>query len=319
MNNPLNSTRLPNTSAGKPKERTALRKGLTIWHCVKSLLPHEVMFGLFLLVTWIRLGAHAGWLGSDALIYLGLILLNLAAIWCYRSSPAPWRWRLGLLYYPLAMNFTFYHLQFDLPKIHPGKFDAALWHIDSLMIGGSLSVRAEALVHPALTDFMSFCYFLFLPYLLFSQIYYFSSDAALLKKFVIGLFTIYGFGFLGYSFVPAAGPCIAFAHQFSVPLTGGWLTDWNTLVVNRGSNGVDAFPSLHCAVSTFLLGFDYRHRLWRFKLYVVPCIGLWFSTIYLRYHYFIDVVCGFLLAALALWLADRFPLTQDCTTDGEIA
>ena len=91
-------------------------------------------------------------------------------------------------------------------------------------------------------------------------------------------------------------------------LTGGWITGWNAAVVAKGSNGVDVFPSLHCAVSCFLLFFDRRHRPWRYRLYLLPCIGLWFSTIYLRYHYLVDVICGFALAAFALWLANRFPM-----------
>ena len=148
---------------------------------------------------------------------------------------------------------------------------------------------------------------LFFPYLFFSLVYYFCGDVKLLKKFVIGLFSIYGIGFLGYSWVPAMGPCHAMAAQFTTPLTGWWITNVNAAIVARGSNGVDVFPSLHCAISTFFLFFDRRRRPWRFKLYLVPCVGLWFSTIYLRYHYFIDVLCGFVLAALALWLANHFP------------
>ena len=46
-----------------------------------GLLPHEVFFGIFLLVTWVRLGVVVGWLSGDALIYLGLIVLYLAASW----------------------------------------------------------------------------------------------------------------------------------------------------------------------------------------------------------------------------------------------
>lgn len=143
--------------------------------------------------------------------------------------------------------------------------------------------------------------------MLFSLITYFAGDVELLKKFVIGLFSIYGIGFLGYSLVPAAGPFVAMAGQFTVPLNGWWFTGWNTAVVTRGSNGVDVFPSLHCAVSAFLLFFDRLHKPWRFRLYLVPCVGLWCSTIYLRYHYFVDVACGFVLAAFGLWLAGRYP------------
>jgi membrane-associated phospholipid phosphatase len=204
------------------------------------------------------------------------------------------------------------HMKTAIPKSHPQRMDAVLQHIDQLGIGTNLSLRLQPLIHPALTEFFSFCYILFFPYLLFSLIYYFCGDVALLKKFVSGLFTIYGIGFLGYSLLPAAGPYLSMADQFTKPLDGWWITKWNAAIVAAGSNKVDVFPSLHCAISSFLLFFDRRHRPWRFRLYLVPAVGLWLSTIYLRYHYFIDVVCGFALAALALWLANQYPRKADC-------
>lgn len=270
-------------------------------------LPHEIFFGLFLVVTWLRLGTTCGFFGSDALFYLALILVNVAAIWFCRSKDTALRWRVGLLFYPIAFNVIFMQMKTAIPKIHPAKMDAALQHIDSQVIGTNLSLRLQPFVHPVLTEFFSICYLIFFIYLFFSLIYYFCGNVELLKKFVIGLFTIYGIGFLGYSFVPAMGPCKAMADQFTVPLTGWWFTKWNAAVVAQGSNGVDVFPSLHCAVSSFFLFFDRQHRPWRFKLYLVPCIGLWVSTIYLRYHYLIDVVCGFALSAFALWMARRYP------------
>lgn len=271
-------------------------------------LPHEIFFGLFLLVTWARLSLVEGVFGPDALLYLALIGLNIASVWLPRRWNTPVAWRAGLLFYPVAMNVVFPNMKVAIPKIHPAKVDSILQAIDSRLVGTNLSLRLEPVVHPFLTELFSACYFLFFVYLLFSLVYYFVGELGLLKKFVIGLFTIYGIGFLGYSLMPASGPCHAMADQFNVSLNGGWITRINNAVVSRGSNGVDVFPSLHCAVSSFFLFFDRGHRPWRFRLYLVPCVGLWFSTLYLRYHYFIDVVCGFALAAFALWLSNRFPL-----------
>ncbi len=278
------------------------------------LLPHEIFFGLFLVITWMRLGFTAGFLGGDALLYLALIAINVGVIWFCRSGGTSGRWRLGLLFYPVAMNLVFLQMKTAIPKIHPEHMDVLLQHIDKLALGTNLSLRLQPLIHPALTEFFSFCYILFFPYLLFSMIYYFCGDLKLLIKFVTGLFTIYGIGFLGYSFVPASGPYHALADQFTVPLNGWWITNWNAAIVARGSNGVDVFPSLHCAVSSFILFFDRRHRLWRFRLYLIPCVGLWCSTIYLRYHYFVDVVCGFILSAFALWIAKHFPKKNEAET-----
>ena len=277
---------------------------------LRGLLPHEFFFGLLLAVTGLRLAVVLGPGSSPALVYLALSASMVGTGWFCRRWDTARLWRLGLLFYPVAMNILYAYMKTAIPRLQPLRFDGALQHIDALLIGGNLSLRLEPLVQPAVTEFLSFCYILFFPYLLFCMIRYFLGDLTVLKKFVIGLFTIYGIGFLGYSLVPAAGPGLAMADRFTVPLTGWWFTAWNAAVVEHGSNGVDVFPSLHCAVSSFLLFFDRRHKPWRFKLYLVPCVGLWISTIYLRYHYFIDVICGFALAALALWLAQRFPKTS---------
>ena len=124
----------------------------------------------------------------------------------------------------------------------------------------------------------------------------------MLRRLFVGLFTIYGIGFLGYSLVPAGRPQLVTQMECTVPLIGWAITRFNAFVVEQGSNGVDVFPSLHCAISAYLLFFDRQHTRWRYRLYLVPCAGLWLATVYLRYHYFIDVVCGFALAAFALWI-----------------
>ena len=129
-----------------------------------------------------------------------------------------------------------------------------------------------------------------------------------MQKFWSGFFAIYGLGFLGYLLVPAVGPHLApgLAECFA-PFHGA-ITDVNARIVLGGSNRVDCFPSLHCAVSSYILFFDLRHRRWRFWLYLIPCVGLWVSTLYLRYHYFVDLVAGFALSAAALWFVHRrFP------------
>jgi len=271
------------------------------------LLPHEVLFGLMLVTEIARLAFIAGPLDGWTLFYLALLGINIATIWLVRMADTPGVWRIGLLSYTVLMNAVYTTFKQVVPIIHPARMDVALQHIDSIFIGTNLSVRLQAFVNPALTEFFSACYILFFPYLVFSVITYFRSDVRIMKKFTIGLFSIYGIGFLGYSFVPGYGPFVALAPRFTIPLTGWYITRWNSALVTAGSNGVDIFPSLHCAVSSFFLFFDCRHKRWRFWLYLVPCVGLWCSTIYLRYHYFTDVVCGFALAALGLYLAGRYP------------
>ena len=270
-----------------------------------TLLPHEILFGIFLASTWIRLGVAAGFGASAAVLYFALIALNAALIlFCWRAE-TDLCWRFRLLFYPLVLNILFSHLKFVIPLIHPPLMDSALQQIDSGLIGTNLSLRLEWLTHPVLTEVLSFCYLLFFPYLAFSLISYLFGDLQVFKKFITGLFSLYGLGLLGYTLVPAQGPYLAMAGQFHAPLTGWWFTGWNAQLVRFGSNGFDVFPSLHCAITAYLLLFDRQHRPGRFKLLLLPCVGLWVSTLYLRYHYFIDLPCGFALGTYSFWLSNQ--------------
>src|SRR5262249_24763773 len=246
------------------------------------------LFGAFLVSTWIRLGLAAGFGSSAALIYSALIAVNIALIIRCARKETTWRWRWRLLFYPLTLNTLFVHLEVAIPAIHPPRMDDLLQKIDSTLIGSNLSLRLETIANPFLTEVLSFCYWLFFPYLMFSLVFYACSELQVFKKFVVGLFSLYALGFLCYTLVPAQGPYLAMASQFHLPLGGGWFTRWNTAIVAFGSNGFDVFPSLHCAVTLYLLLFDRQHRRWSYNLLLLPCIGLWFSTLYLRYHYFID-------------------------------
>jgi hypothetical protein len=265
---------------------------------------HEWLFQGFMVVTWLRLVWSVGFWDSASLLYLGGITLAAALIVLSAWTKGQLGWRLRLLYYPLVMNATYRYMAPVVAKIHEAALcDAWLRSIDSRLIGENLSLRLEAYTRPLFTEPLSFCYLLFIPYLTLSMLWYFCGSLPLLKRFYLGLFCIYGIGFLGYTSVPAAGPYIAMAQEFHVPLTGGIFTRLNAAMVSFGSNRVDVFPSLHCGISTYMLLFDRWYKPRRFRMYGMPCVGLWISTIYLRYHYFIDVIVGFALAAFALWLA----------------
>ena len=276
------------------------------WFRKANLLPHEWFFGAFLLIHWLRLVMAVGPLDRDALLHFALLVANVLVIgWC-RMRETNLRWQCRLWFYAVVMNVVFMNMKSSVPKVTPHKFDTLLAGCDKALFGMTLSGRAQTLVTPALTEILSFCYLLFFPYLLISWFSYAFRGLPLFRKLMVGLFTIYGIGFLGYSLVPAGGPHLALPGDFPVPLTGWAITRFNAMVVAAGSNGVDVFPSLHCAISCYLLFFDRQHTRWRHRLYLVPCLAIWFATIYLRYHYFVDLVAGFGLAAFALWLANRW-------------
>lgn len=204
-----------------------------------------------------------------------------------------------------AMNVSYQAMAFAVPAARSVRFDAELLALDRLLLGETPSVLLQDWNGYWQTELMSVCYIFFMPLLFFSLLRYFLWRRDLLGEFYSGLFTVYGFGFLGYVLVPAAGPWLAYPELFCINLQGGVVARLNRLMVEQGSIRVDVWPSLHCAVSLYILGFAWRRSRREFWGLLAPALGLWLSTFYLHYHYFIDMACGFALAAFALFAAGR--------------
>jgi membrane-associated phospholipid phosphatase len=66
-------------------------------------------------------------------------------------------------------------------------------------------------------------------------------------------------------------------------------------------NKWDAFPSGHTLIVLVLLHYSYRFASRIFLIYLPLVLSLVISTVYLRYHYFVDVVAGAALAPFAVF------------------
>lgn len=275
------------------------------------LLPHE--YGFFVLyalvvarlllspgaVAWRELSVWLLFAATSA----GLVLLTQAS-----NTVGAWRLRLGA--YVVLMNAAYFRMGAVFDATHGSRRDALLQRADSLLFGKPLPLYFDGLAQPGFSDLLSICYFLLFPYILLScgrQLVRLRRAPAEARAFYSGLFLVYAIGLMGYLLVPARGVWLDIPHAFHHPIAGGWITAFNQMVVDRASNRVDVFPSLHVSVSAFILLFDRRFALWRYRVYLPAAIGLWISTVYLRFHYGIDVIAGAVLAGIALRVALAMP------------
>jgi hypothetical protein len=268
------------------------------------VLPHEWAFGGFLGLTALRLAWLAGFVDPHTLAFGAFFLIGIAfALWGNRK-PTPLRWRIRLLWYPSVMGLSFFALTTAVPLLKVPMADAMLSQWDRSLLGVAPAEAWSGLHSPWLTDLMVLAYLFFFYYLIFGPGWYCLYDLPRFRACFAGLFTTYALGFLGYTLLPAGGPYLSMRNL--PPLDGGWLTQQMLPLINHGSNGVDVFPSIHCAASLYLLAFDfrrYRRRFWRLLL---PCVALWISTVYLRYHYVVDLLGGVVIAAVGLGTAWRY-------------
>jgi len=118
-------------------------------------------------------------------------------------------------------------------------------------------------------------------------------------------------GYLLYVLFPAAPPRLTLVFEYSRTLQG-----YPQLFSNLEARAFQllpadsraAFPSLHVGATLVTLVCAFRYARWLFWALLPFVLGLWVSTIYLRHHYFVDLLAGWLLAILALLAAPRLDL-----------
>ena len=212
-------------------------------------------------------------------------------------------YRVGIYGTVQSSYFFFKHL---LPVVNPGSLDHQLFALDHRLFGVEPAVWADRFVTPATTEwfaFFYFCYFFLLAAHIF-PIVFGSRDQMLLGEFMLGMLIIVCLGHTGYILVPGFGPFRAFPELFKHTLPSGLWMDlvWSTVRTNGAMK--DIFPSLHTAGPCFIAMFSFRNRDRLPFRYTWPLLSFFAAniigaTMFLRWHYVIDVFAGFALATTA--------------------
>lgn len=231
---------------------------------------------------------------AAALVLAATVVFAAAAALSAVRAP---RLRLALAY---AYTLWLYEaVAWITPALGSPLRDPELAALDRALFGELPAVALGGWATPALTDVLSLCYLSYHLYLHLALLWALRrapGDVRLYER----LFTAFALGLFGYLLVPAVGPAVASPEVFAGPLGGGWATALNHAIISRGTSVYDVFPSLHVLITLTLLDHDRRHHARRFGLLLPVCAGLFVSTVYLRYHYAVD-----LLAAVGFFIAAR--------------
>ena len=181
--------------------------------------------------------------------------------------------------------------------LHPD-IDSWLIKIDFFIFGVHPTLWIEKWIVPWFTDIMSLAYisYYFLP-IIFIVVIYLQNRTWKFDESVFILLFGYYLSFIGYILFPAIGPRYTLAHLYSVPLEGSFITDFVRDVLDTlEHNKRDCMPSGHTQIVLIVLYLAYRFEKKVFYLFfpIVCCLIL--STVYLRYHYVIDLLVGTLFA-----------------------
>lgn len=176
--------------------------------------------------------------------------------------------------------------------------DSALIRIDFSIFGVHPCIWMEQYVVPWFTDVMSIAYFsyYFLPVLLIVILYFKNQTMEFSESIFVLLFGYY-ISFVGYILFPAIGPRYALSSVCSVPLEGSFITDFVRDILNAlEHNKRDCMPSGHTEIVLIVLFLAYRFQKVVFYIFLPVVCCLILSTVYLRYHYVVDLFVGALVA-----------------------
>lgn len=210
---------------------------------------------------------------------------------------------------PLIIFMWVYDNLHDIVRaVNPYDFDFLLATIDNILFfGAHPTALFEKLVHPALTKWLSLNYLLYFAYfpVTLGVLYYKKNKQGFhVASFalVIAMYT----GFIFYILFPCVGPILAQHHLHTITLqdASGTFDFYNQalLLYSYYRDYFHCFPSLHVAATAVFWMCSYRYARRLFYIYTPFVLSLWFSTMYLRWHYVIDVIAGFIIAGYAIFI-----------------
>ncbi|MFO7445377.1 MAG: phosphatase PAP2 family protein [Ignavibacteriaceae bacterium] len=216
---------------------------------------------------------------------------------------------------PLIL-LTFKQLYFIIKPIRGEDFDHLFIAADRWLFGTDPTHFLYQFSHPVLTEILQIIYglFYFLPIILALALLrkrkYLATDYAVFS-------VIYGFylSYLGYFALPGIGPRFILHdfHSINTELPGLWATNFLRELINIGESipaGTpnpaevvqrDIFPSGHTMITLIVMYLSVKLKS-RSKYFLLPAGALLiFSTVYLRYHYVIDLIGGLVFMIFSVW------------------
>lgn len=291
----------------------------TLRHLVQELAYQDwLVLVYFCVLCGLSLNADPGSIRNRCLLGLGaLFLFFLATLTAVRVKAiqgpfsAPFVYRLGVYG---SVQASYFFLRDLLPLVNPTRTtDALLYRLDLSLFGIEPAVNLAAWVSPGVTEWFSFFYFSYFCLLAFHifPMLALARNRQLLGEFCFGMLWLYCVGHFLYLLVPGYGPVVALSERFPTPLPSGLWYDMVMATVSSAGAQMDIFPSLHTAAPVFFTLFSYRHRDRLPFRYTWPILSFFsvnivIATMYLRWHWIIDVIAGIAHASCALFLAMRF-------------
>jgi hypothetical protein len=256
-----------------------------------------------------------------------LVLFNYFIIWPIiavgilfftRVERIRWEWRLicGGVVTTILGYASLWNLNYLLARFVPAVHDPALRAVDEWVYSWFLSPVSYTGLFPVIHNewlvrlFNNAYGLLFPEVILVLLLVCQTGEASNVSRFLKGLFGFYAIGVMCFIIYPAIGPCLYYPESLDparadLRFVGGMFHDYQAAIHGDPLMGYGYFiavPSLHVMVALYLqrclAPFSGLYRL-----FLPVNIMVILSTVFLGYHYIVDVVFAVLI--MSLWMILR--------------
>ncbi len=267
---------------------------------VNLFLPVEIVLLIYLLITGILILFYFFRLPEASLhlgIRLGIVLVIMIFAFLEKSNETKKLLRIARLLFPfLLLGFLYKETDYINNLILSHDLDPFFAGIDTGIFGFQPSlIFAQHFSSNLFADLMYFGYFsyyvlvIFVPAWLYFRVSHETGESA--SFILIGSFLFY---YLIFILLPVAGPQFYFTDvQVAVP-QGYIFGPVMRFIQHNGEGHTAAFPSSHVSICLMIVWICMKNAK-KLQVFVIPvAILLIFSTVYIRAHYVIDIIAGFL-------------------------
>jgi membrane-associated phospholipid phosphatase len=261
-----------------------------LWATDKLMLAYLGGTGVLVALYWNRLPEAPVLLALHAAAAIALVVASTRcgrAVWYFRH------------WYPVPLLLACYkEMAILIPAVRGVADDQWLADLDFSIWHANPTVWLERIQPPALTDFLELAYTLFVPIVLFIPWLLWRRGRFADFRYCTFLMSL-GFlaSYIGYILVPARGPRFLLDHLQHSPLQGGWVFHAMRTTLDRlESAHYDCFPSGHAELTIIAWWCSRQISKQLSRIYLACTLCIIFATVYLRYHYTVDLAAGALLA-----------------------
>jgi len=263
---------------------------------------------IYMLIGWGRAQSPENHLPVYMSIITGIILMS----WLHGYSQNRWG-KTALVsrilhfvrsIYPITLfGYFFISLRVVNLIIFSEYLDPFFMKIDLAMFGYYPSMEWGKVLHQAwIQEFISFAYFSYFPMIAGLPVYFYFRNRQAFNKLIFRLSFSFYICYFIFGLLPVVGGrYLPEAHELSMQNRGwlfGWIMAW---IYSNTTHWGGAFPSSHVIISLILTFSTLAHYKRMGVILLLICVFLAIATVFLHYHWFIDMLAGVLMAPPIYW------------------